>query len=197
MKRIVPIIMALAILACADLAFAAQPATPDNANSNASAMTTPAPEPVSAAIEAPKAAPAPMKSVAAPGEAPMKPEAVPAKASEPTPEWKTATFWIVKVTMPILGVLFVLLVAFGVLKKTWLQWLKEKNAVEIADKVVTQFETYAKGTKASWDDILAQVLKAVVTRVGKLTGDMEVKVRKVVEERKEQAKKKVSGPTTE
>lgn len=212
MKRIAFLITVLVFVATADLAPSwAQPAS--MTATPKTAMATTAPKPLAAtdpmvtattattadpmAMAKPGEAPAPAMATTSASEPPAKSATETPKAVEPVPEWKTAAFWITKVALPILGVILALLVAFGVFKKTWLQWLKEKNAVEIADKVVTQFETYAKGTKANWDDILAQVLKAVVTRVGELTGDMEVQVRKVVEERKEQAdKKNGNGDTT-
>lgn len=148
-----------------------------------------APKPVAATMAAEPKPAAPVAAMDAPKPA-AQPDAKPAaeqpKAKEPTPEWKTASFWISKVVLPIL--LFVL--GLGWLKKSWLLWLKEKGIMVVADKVANGFEAYAKGTPAKWDDALAQALKAVVARFGELTPEQEAKVKAVVKERQEQAEKK-------
>lgn len=140
-----------------------------------------APKPVAATMAAEPKPAAPVAAMDAP-----KPAAEQPKAKEPTPEWKTASFWISKVVLPIL--LFVL--GLGWLKKSWLLWLKEKGIMVVADKVANGFEAYVKGTPAKWDDVLAQALKAVVARFGELTPEQEAKVKAVVKERQEQAEKK-------
>ena len=104
----------------------------------------------------------------------------------PVPEWKTGSFWVLKVVLPILLFVLTLLVTLGVVKKTWLVWLREKNAIKIADKVVSGFLSYAKSTDASWDDILSEALKAVVVRLGELTPELESKVKAVVVNRRKQ-----------
>ena len=108
------------------------------------------------------------------------------KVDKPTPEWKTAAFWIAKVGLPV--ILFVL--GLGWIKKSWLVYLKEKGILVVADKVVNGFEAYAKNTPAKWDDALAFTLKAVVARFGTLTSEQEAKVKAVVKDRQGQAKKK-------
>lgn len=143
----------------------------------------PAMAPPAAMPAAAMGAPAPVMT--APAVAPV------AKPAAPKPEWKTATFWILKVVIPIIIFILTLLVALGVIKKTWLEWLKEKRAIEIADKVVTQLEAYAEGdSKTDWKDVAAQALRAAVTRLGELTEDQKAKVAEVVSERKDQAEKK-------
>ncbi len=192
-KRIVGIVLIVAFTTIATAAIA-QPMTAAPAMAPAPTMATApamapevptmAPEPVAMA----PAAPAPMQPAPAAMPAPTAPEKP--KVKEPTPEWKKASFWILKVVLPILFFVLGLLVTLGVIKKSWLQWLRKKKIIEIADKVVTQFETYAKASSATWDDILAQVLKAVVVRIGELAPEEENTVRKIVEERKGQAEKK-------
>jgi len=130
-------------------------------------------------------APAPMK--AAP--APQKPsEGV--SAPKPKAEWKTAGFWIFKIVIPVVFFILALLVSINVIKREWLAWVRKKGIITVADKVVTGFESYAKGTPANWDDILAQAMRAVIVRFGELLPEEEETVKKLVEERKEQAEKK-------
>ena len=108
------------------------------------------------------------------------------KVDKPTPEWKTAAFWIAKVGLPV--ILFIL--GFGWLKKSWLLYLKEKGILVVADKVANGFESFAKGTPAKWDDALALALKAVIARFGELTIEQETKVMAVINDRRGQAEKK-------
>lgn len=175
---------------------AAQPAAMAAPTPEAMAAPAPtAPAPV-ASMDAP-AAPAP-EAVTTPEPAMTAAPVAPAPAvtpaapvvKEPTPEWKTAGFWISKVVVPILLFVLGLLMTLGVIKKSWAQWARDKGIITVADKVVTGFLSYAEGTPAKWDDILAQALKAVVTRFGELAPEEKAKVEAVVKERKEQAEKK-------
>lgn len=179
MRKIMFPLVAFALIATAALApVRAKPAP---------VVMAPAPDtmaPSMAPVMASESAMVPAPAMAM--EAVKAPTAEPAKASKPTPAWKTAEFWILRVVLPVL--LFVL--GLGILKKTWLQWLKEKGIIAVADKVVSGFEAYATGTKVKWDDALAQALKAVVARFGELTDAQEAKVKALVAERKEQAEKK-------
>lgn len=219
-KRIIPIVIfvgALFVLGTAN----AQPApAPMPAPA---AMPAPMPAPMPVAKPAPKpaapvvmtvAAPAmPAAPVAAPAmEAPapvaapaptMEPEmaaepamavaATPEKPKTETPVWKTAGFWIGVVGGPLFSIVLAILVAFGVIRKKWLTYLREKEIVKIADKVVTNIEAYAQGTEAKWDDVVAQALKAVVTRVGELTEEEKKVVESVVKDREAQAKTNNGG----
>lgn len=117
----------------------------------------------------------------------------PEKPKTETPVWKTAGFWIGVVGGPLLTIILAVLVAFGVIRKKWLDYLREKEIIKIADKVVTNIEAYAKSTEAKWDDIVAQALKAVVIRVGELTEEEKKVVERVVNDRAEQAKTSSEG----
>ncbi len=107
----------------------------------------------------------------------------------PEPMWKSPSFWIGIVGGPLLSIILGVLVAFGIFGQQQINWLKRNKIVEIADKVVTQFEKFASGTSPKWDDVLAQALRAVVDRVGTLTEDQQTLVKSVVEERQAQAEK--------
>jgi len=146
------------------------------------AAMTPAPAPMPAAMgsEAPATA-KPTPAAMAPVPVPDKP-----KTATPAPKWKTASFWISEVALPVL--LFVL--GLGWFKQSWAKWMKEKGILVIADKVANGFEAYAEKTPALWDDALAQALKAVVARFGELSPEQEAKVKAVIEERKQQSEKK-------
>lgn len=196
-KMVIGLILSTLIVGLSVTGAQPQPMNPDSMATAPPMVATMAPEPVAMvpgmvpAMVPPAAMLAP--AMGAPAPAMTVPEAAPvAKPAAPKPEWKTATFWILKVVIPIITFILTLLVALGVIKKTWLQWLKDKKIVEIADKVATQFETYAKGTKPNWDDVLAQALKAVVTRLGELTPEEKAKVEAVIAERKDQAGNKVN-----
>lgn len=94
---------------------------------------------------------------------------------------------------PLFAIILGILVAFGVIGQKQIEFLKRHKIVEIADKVVSQFEKFAAGTKPKWDDVLAQALRAVVDRVGTLTDDQQALVKAVVAERQAQADVKVNG----
>lgn len=116
-----------------------------------------------------------------------------APSSLDTPVWKSPGFWV-GTGSTVLGVILTILIAFGVIRKKHLDYLKEKEIIKIADKVVSGFEGYADSSSAKWDDVLAMVLRAVVDRVGELTEEQMAIVKKVVDSRKEQinAKKELS-----
>jgi hypothetical protein len=138
-------------------------------------------------VEAPvKTAPKPVTpAMAAPGES-----EAPVLPPKDTPIWKSPAFWIGTVGGPVLGVILAILLAFGVIQKKHLKYLRDNDIVKTADKVVNGFETFAAGTKITWDDVIAQALRAVVNRVGDLTEEEKQKVKNVVEDRKNQAEAK-------
>lgn len=129
----------------------------------------------------------PSKAPAAPPMAAMAVEPTPAPAPKaPTPVWKTSGFWI-GIGSTVLGAILMILLAFGVITKKQQQWLKDKEVAKIANKVASGFESYAKGTKAKWDDVAAAALKAVVAQLGALTEEQEAMVKRVVDARAEEA----------
>ena len=130
--------------------------------SPAPAAMTPAPAPMPAAMGSGAPATAqPTPAAMAPAPAPDKP-----KADKPVPKWKTASFWISEIGLPL--ILFIL--GLGWFKQSWAKWMKQKGILVVADKVANGFEAYAEKTPAVWDDALAQALKAVVARFGELPG---------------------------
>lgn len=118
---------------------------------------------------------------------PAEPKA-PEKKSD-TPMYKQPGFWV-GIGGTVLGAVLMILVAFGVLQKKHFQYLKDKDIVKIADKVVSGIEGYATSSSAKWDDIVAMVLRAVVDRVGELTEEQTELVKQVVEDRKKQLEAK-------
>jgi hypothetical protein len=147
------------------------------------AIGQPAPSP---AMEAPA-----MNVPAAVDTAPMTsvPEPKAPEKKPDTPVYKQPGFWV-GIGGTVLGIVLTILVAFGVLQKKHFQYLKDKDIIKIADKVVSGIEGYATSSSAKWDDILAMVLRAVVDRVGELTEEQTELVKKVVEDRKKQIEAK-------
>jgi len=186
MKRFVFISLCLLFLAAP---VAAQPAAPVAAQP-AAPVAAMAPTPAAMALETVQPVDTPANEAAPVAAQPAAPVAAQPAAPVATPEWKTAGFWISKVVLPILLFVLGLLMTLGVIKKSWAQWARDKGIMTVADKVVSGFLSYAEGTPAAWDDILAQALKAVVTRFGDLAPEEKAKVEAVVAERKVQAEKK-------
>lgn len=210
LKNVIHIfLLASAVALCWSAAAHAQPAPMPTAPvmtpvpMPAAMPVAPAPRPAAmpAAMPVPVMAPAPMSAPAA-APAPIAPTAaapVPRKtvvSVKAEPVWKSPAFWIGIVGGPVLGAILAILLAFGVIQKKHVAWLRRNNVVKIADKVVSQFEAFAGGTKNKWDDVAAQALKAVVQRVGELTEEEKALVEGIVSERKEQAEAVSKQPDT-
>lgn len=110
------------------------------------------------------------------------------KVEAPKPVWKSPAFWIGTVGGPILGIILSLLIAFGVIKKSWIEGDKAKTMMTVADKALPGIMAFVKGTKNEVDDAVAEVFKmlleVVKARVGELTPEDEAKLKAMVESRK-------------
>lgn len=85
----------------------------------------------------------------------------------------------------VLLMLSLVLLVFFVLKK----WIEKRKALKIAERILSRLEIFARKSPALWDDVLVKVLKGVVSQLGVLSSGQEKAIKKLVDKKKQEAKK--------